>query len=72
MHSFVRTLARVTALVGGLVLLGLVIMMTVTILGRSTGLGELTGSYELLEAGIAFAIFSFLPITQLYGCTKVR
>ena len=67
MHRLIQFLARSTALLGGLVLLALVVMMTLTILGRETGLGEITGSYELLEAGIAFAIFSFLPITQLYG-----
>lgn len=67
MHRLIQSLARNTALLGGLVLLALVIMMTMTILGRSTGLGEVTGNYELLKAGIAFAIFSFLPITQLYG-----
>lgn len=31
------------------------------------GLGEINGSYELLEAGVAFAIFSFFPICQLYS-----
>lgn len=31
------------------------------------GVGEINGNYELLEAGVAFAIFAFLPITQLYG-----
>ena len=31
------------------------------------GFGEINGSYELLEAGVAFAIFSFLPICQFYG-----
>lgn len=30
------------------------------------GVGEVNGSYELLEAGVAFAIFSFLPLCQLY------
>jgi TRAP-type C4-dicarboxylate transport system permease small subunit len=29
--------------------------------------GPVTGDYELLEAGIAFAIFAFLPICQLRG-----
>lgn len=32
----------------------------------STGVGPVTGDYELVEAGVAFAIFSFLPICQLY------
>lgn len=67
MHRLIQFLARSTALLGGIILLALVVLMTVTIIGRSTGLGEIIGSYELLEAGIAFAIFSFLPITQLYG-----
>ena len=31
------------------------------------GVGEINGNYELLEAGVAFAIFSFLPICQYYG-----
>jgi TRAP-type C4-dicarboxylate transport system permease small subunit len=31
------------------------------------GIGEVSGSYELLEAGVAFAIFSFFPVCQLYG-----
>lgn len=31
------------------------------------GVGEINGSYELLEAGVAFAIFSFFPVCQLYG-----
>jgi len=31
------------------------------------GIGEVSGSYELLEAGVAFAIFSFFPICQLYS-----
>lgn len=32
-----------------------------------SGVGEINGNYELLEAGVAFAIFSFLPVCQLYG-----
>jgi TRAP-type C4-dicarboxylate transport system permease small subunit len=31
------------------------------------GLGPVTGDFELVEAGIAFAIFAFLPLTQLNG-----
>ena len=30
-------------------------------------LGPVTGDFEVVEAGIAFAIFSFLPICQLHG-----
>lgn len=31
------------------------------------GLGPVTGDFELVEAGVAFAIFAFLPLTQLTG-----
>lgn len=31
------------------------------------GVGPINGDYELVEAGIAFAIFAFLPICQLYS-----
>lgn len=90
MRRFVQTLARVTALLGGFVLLILILLTTLSIVGRSAnkflhadffdtaltdvsqflldlGIGEINGSYELLEAGVAFAIFSFLPICQLHG-----
>lgn len=90
MHRIVRTLAHVTALIGGCVLIALVVMTTLSIIGRSInkllhgdffetqlagvsqflldlGVGEINGNYELLEAGVAFAIFSFLPICQFYG-----
>ena len=32
----------------------------------NAGVGEINGSYELLEAGVAFAIFAFFPVCQLY------
>ncbi|NNE53070.1 MAG: TRAP transporter small permease [Sulfitobacter sp.] len=90
MHRLIQSLARLTALAGGIVLLLLIVLTTVSIAGRSLskflhadffdraltglaqwvldlGVGEINGSYELLEAGVAFAIFSFLPICQLYG-----
>lgn len=31
------------------------------------GVGPILGDFELVEAGVAFAIFSFLPLTQLSG-----
>ncbi|CUH40601.1 TRAP-type C4-dicarboxylate transport system, small permease component [Jannaschia seosinensis] len=31
------------------------------------GIGPITGDFELVEAGMAFAIFAFLPIAQLTG-----
>lgn len=31
------------------------------------GIGPVLGDFELVEAGIAFAVFAFLPLTQLKG-----
>ena len=90
MHQFNRTLARITAMIGGLVLIAIVMLTTLSIIGRSLnkfmhsdvatstlggfaqwvidlGVGEINGSYELLEAGVAFSIFAFFPICQLYN-----
>ena len=33
----------------------------------ASDVGPITGDFELVEAGIAFAIFAFLPICQLYS-----
>lgn len=67
MQRLMTGLARGVALIGGIVLLGIIVMNCLSISGRTLGLGEITGNYEILEAGIAFAIFSFLPICQLYS-----
>lgn len=86
MLKYVSQLARVMAVLGGLVLSALVVLTFISVFGRalntlghagslgalgewliSTGVGPITGDFELLEAGVAFAIFAFLPITQLYG-----
>jgi TRAP-type C4-dicarboxylate transport system permease small subunit len=32
-----------------------------------TGVGPILGDYELVEAGVAFAIFAFLPLCQITG-----
>lgn len=33
----------------------------------ASGVDEINGTYELTEAGVAFAIFAFLPACQFYG-----
>ncbi len=88
--KFVERLARLMAILGGLVLTALVVLTCVSVLGRglntfghsemltslsqgvadaliATGVGPITGDFELVEAGIAFSIFAFLPIAQLHG-----
>lgn len=63
-------LARWTAILGGLVLLAVVIMSCISITGRfigklGFGLGPIPGDTELVEMGIGFAVFAFLPWCQL-------
>lgn len=63
----VGLLARTMALIGGAVLIGLVVMICLSITGRaamSLGMGPVPGDVELLEMGVAFAIFAFLPWCQ--------
>ena len=67
---FFEWLARLTAYIGGLVLLGIVIMTCISISGRALGsaglgLGPIPGDFELVEIGTGFAIFAFLPWCQL-------
>ena len=33
----------------------------------ATGVGPINGDFEIVEAGMAFAIFAFLPVCQLHG-----
>ncbi|MEM9796259.1 MAG: TRAP transporter small permease [Pseudomonadota bacterium] len=84
----IEALARVMAILGGLVLTALILMTCLSIAGRwlngllnsdaldgaswatallGLGIGPINGDFELVEAGMAFVIFAFLPITQLTG-----
>lgn len=91
MLKLVERTARLSAVVGGMVLTALVLLTCVSVLGRGlntlghsdilmsiseraahgligTGVAPVNGDFELVEAGVAFAIFAFLPICQLYTC----
>ncbi|MCI5075110.1 TRAP transporter small permease subunit [Oricola sp.] len=84
----VEWLARIMALLGGIVLTALVVLTCVSVIGRGantlghsewlaaiapavadflTHFGPVKGDFEVVEAGIAFSIFAFLPICQLHG-----
>lgn len=88
--SACKTLARIMAILGGVVLTALILLTCLSVLGRSgntilhmgwaeaimpglaaalldAGVGPVPGDFELVEAGIAFAIFSFLPLCQVSG-----
>jgi len=68
LSGIVFWLARFMALLGGIVLVALILMTTASIAGRamsSIGLAPVPGDFELVEAGMAFAVFTFLPWCQL-------
>lgn len=68
MDRIAHRLAIISALLGGLVLAALIVLTCLSITGRAfvfAGLGPIPGDFELVEAGIAFAVFSFLPICQV-------
>ncbi len=83
-------IARMMAIVGGLVLAALVALVCISVAGRAAAtftnptfmenlipglsaaiagavIGPIQGDFELVEAGIAFSIFAFLPLCQLYS-----
>jgi TRAP-type C4-dicarboxylate transport system permease small subunit len=68
MQRLVNRLAEVSALLGGIVLTALIVLTSISITGRAftwAGLGPVPGDFELVEAGIAFAVFAFLPLCQI-------
>ena len=89
-HRVVLALAKLMAIIGGLVLFVLILMTCLSIVGRSAnsflhsdlfsdiapglsesllelGIGAIRGDFELVEAGMAFCIFAFLPLCQVTG-----
>lgn len=61
-------LARTAALLGGAALVLLILLTVVSVTGRNLtelGLGPIPGDFELVEAGVAFAIFAFMPWCQI-------
>jgi TRAP-type C4-dicarboxylate transport system permease small subunit len=67
-ERLVHHAALVLALAGGAALLAMTGLTVVSVTGRSLnvlGLGPVPGTYELVEAGAAFAVFCFLPWCQL-------
>lgn len=70
----VHGLARYVALAGGVVMVAVVAVTVLSVVGRALiplGLTAVPGDYELVEAGMAFAIFAFLPWCQLNGSHAV-
>ncbi len=63
-----RWICLALALFGGMLLTAVALMTVVSIIGRAAiplGLGPVRGDFELVEMGVAVAVFSFLPWCQL-------
>lgn len=64
----VYAMARYTAIAGGIVLAVITLITLLSVVGRAMiplGLSPIHGDVELVESGVLFAIFAFLPWCQL-------
>lgn len=69
LDKIAETIAKLLALAGGVVLMGIIALTCVSIAGRALvpldiGLGPIRGIYDLTEIGMAAAVFAFLPWAQ--------
>lgn len=67
MSNLINRIAVYSAIVGGVTLSVLIALTCMSIVGRALipfGLRPVPGDYEIVEAGIAFAIFCFIPYCQ--------
>jgi TRAP-type C4-dicarboxylate transport system permease small subunit len=65
---FVQALARYAALSGGAVMIGVTLVTVLSIIGRALirfGFSPVPGDFEIVQAGMAYAIFVFLPWCHL-------
>ncbi|MCY0148743.1 TRAP transporter small permease [Hoeflea sp. G2-23] len=64
----IRWLAAVMAILGGIALIAVILSTVASVSGRALlfiGLGPIRGDFELVELGTGFAVFAFLPWTQI-------
>jgi len=54
-------LARVVAIAGGMLLIGVVLMTVISVLGRYLFNAPIPGDYELTELACGIAVFAFFP-----------
>lgn len=68
MNKIIYGVSRALAWFGALVLVAVALISVASIIGRAfsfAGLGPIRGDFELVEAGTALAVFSFLPWCHL-------
>lgn len=64
MMRWVHRLAEWLAMLGGVLLVAMALMVVASVTGRaliSVGLGPVQGDFEMVEVGMAVAIFFFMP-----------
>jgi TRAP-type C4-dicarboxylate transport system permease small subunit len=61
----VRTLAAAWAVAGGGVLLAVVVMSVASVVGGALFRTPFPGDFELVQMGVAVAVFAFLPYCQI-------
>lgn len=59
-------IARILALAGGFVLVGLGALVTASVVMRWLGGEGINGDFELVQMGLALAVFAFLPLCQAH------
>ena len=59
-------IARVLAIAGGILVVGLAGLVTASVLMRWLGGQGINGDFELVQTGLALAVFTFLPLCQAH------
>jgi TRAP-type C4-dicarboxylate transport system permease small subunit len=59
-------IARVLALLGGFLLVGLAALVTTSVLLRWLGGKGVNGDFEMVQTGLVLAVFAFLPLCQAH------
>jgi TRAP-type C4-dicarboxylate transport system permease small subunit len=59
------------ALAGGLLVLAFAVIVTVSVVRRWLTGDGIPGDFELVQNGLAVAIFAFLPVCQLHGANII-
>lgn len=62
-----RRISDRLALAGGVLLLGMAVLVTASVLRRWLTSQGVPGDFELLQTGLAVAVFAFMPLCQLRG-----
>lgn len=59
-------IARILALGGGFLVVGLAVLVTTSVLMRWLGGQGVDGDFEMVQMGLALAVFAFLPLCQAH------